>query len=325
VLRDQLEAGREKLIHRLKNDIDTAIFERDKTQAKHQRIRSQNASKDCELINEKKLLLQAKDSLLIQIRVLEENHAQALDSLDRSIPSQSLRIISARNLLTTLHSLSEVLANVRIQVSMLKRDSIRICRSGIQTLRKEYGRIISEQASAIRHNENQRIFAKRSEMADAASKSAALQRGVQALTSFVNRLASSTSLSLRVGTLNPALFQRTLDCVMDAEEKAALKQELHESGMENQDELLQAVRDEYERELQAKDAELAAILAQARRRWRKLQTEFNAALNQIQRLRRLKQSQENALLEDSSYEFETSTRRLDETIRQLGLPPLSRH
>jgi hypothetical protein len=121
------------------------------------------------------------------------------------------------------------------------------------------------------------------------------------------------------------LFQRTLECVIVAEEKGALNQEMRSSGMENHRRLLQSFHDEYEKEIHAREMQLDTVLAQARKRWRKLQAELDAALAQIRQLRGSKGPTGNRALEESQYEFESSTRRLDETMSQLGLHPRKLH
>jgi chromosome segregation ATPase len=335
VLRDQIEAGREKLIQKLLHEIDNTIFERDKVELKHQRLKLQLSTRHQEIQLESKRLTQTKEATSQRIRELQKKHSQTLDRFQKALTARDCQIANFRQILTKskifLESFSTELSEVRAAIELLSVQTSRVFRSAIQDLRQIAGRSLSHRKGMIQQRASKQISSKQSSIATTKAKCATIRDSLQSLKTFINDIAASNSINTRFSESNPALLRDVLSSVIIAEENAAIKQQFRGSSPSRGSDstptfYVQSLRENYEKALQNKERDLDEIIAQARQRRLNLQIELDAALEQIRRLQGSKASDTDLTrhFEQTRYDFESSTRQLDATMSQLGLRPRSR-
>jgi hypothetical protein len=327
VLRDQIDSGREKLIQKLLHETDNSLFERDKSELKNQKVRSQLSARHSETLAEGKRLANTKASLSSRILERRQTYATNLQHFEERYQSGHLRIANSKQLLTksveNLRALASELSELRGQVALSSVHSTRAFRSSLQAFHATSTRHVSERKERLQQKASQKISSKHAAMAQTKSRCADLRTSLHTMAKFASKLASTASVAARYAEGNPAVFRTVLDSVISFEERASVAKQLgsHDDGGS-----LQTMQTDYQKALQAKEAELDAIIAQARKRRLQLQIELDAALEQIRRLQGSHGAEVDVTsdLDHSHYDFDASTRQLDATMSQLGPRPRRR-
>jgi hypothetical protein len=182
---DQIEAGREKFIQKLLHEIDNTIFERDKAEVKHQRLKAEVSSRWYEVLREMKRVTQAKETVSLRIQEMQLNHSQSVDRCQKGVPVRESQIANAGRVLAKssmlLKSLSVDLSEVRSQVSLLPIQSPRTLGSETQGIRALAARRLSEQKDVIERKPLRQLSVKQAAIAASKSKCVVLCESIHSL------------------------------------------------------------------------------------------------------------------------------------------------
>jgi hypothetical protein len=311
VLHDSIDAGREKFIQKLLHEIDNASFERDKSDVRHQRLRSQVAAKQQQIANERRRLTQTHDALSAQIQDLQQKHAAMLSRREGAAALRNDQMQQSRKLVaklrSTLTSLSADLSHLRADVSLAALSGARTLRSGIDDMKKGASRLSAHRKDSIARNANQVAALEQNEIGQSQATCGAIRESIRTIVEYVNGLARARAVQARASDIAGVL-------------RLVIAAEVQQHCPKDQKRFARAARDSHDRAIRAKEAELEQTIADARKRRLKLQVDLDAALELIQRLQGEPPDDDvTAGFDASKYDFEASTRQLDETMSQLGL------
>jgi hypothetical protein len=179
--------------------------------------------------------------------------------------------------------------------------------------------LIAQRRDSIIRKATRAIAAKQIEVDQSKSKCATLRSSNESATQYVNELART--MSLPGTTAEPGGFRSVLESVFVAEQKQVVQQQLRNAEV-GQKTFVKSAKDEFDQKLKDKQTELDRIIQAARKTRLKLQAELDAALEQIHKLQGswADDDIESSLEDSMQYDFQSSTRQLDETLGQLGLP-----
>jgi uncharacterized protein YqgV (UPF0045/DUF77 family) len=323
VLRDHIDAGREKFIQRLLHEINDIDSELDKSRIRHQKLQSHISYQDQMIASETRRLTEHKQSISTQIHELQQEHTSTLARQEKSITLRTNQIRQTRSLLgksrITLTTLSTDLSELRTELSLASVSGCRSLRSAMQRITDVSLQLIAQRRDSITRKATRVIAAKQIEIDQRKSKCATLRSSIESATQYVNELARAMSLPGRAA--EPGGFRSVLESVFVAEQKEVVQQQLRSAEV-GQKTFVRSAKDDFDQKLGDKQAELDRIIQTARKTRLKLQSELDAALEQIRRLQGSWADDDDieSSLEDSmQYNFESSTRQLDETLGQLGL------
>ena len=322
VLKEFIEVGREKEIQKLLHEIDSAVFERDKSEMRLQRARTDHEAACRSVKVEHQQLTQARDILASKIAEIKQKQAQnaahfekAIVAREREIRSSNVALAKTKALLNSLTAdLSELKADLSINLTA----GTRLVKSTFRKAKDDSKRRIRERNVASKRNIEKQVNAKKQELDELTTRTSSVKNSVANLTTFLNGLAKSqpdTHTHIRT----------VLSTIVNEQETEAVEHHLSEGSLPrelatNPSEFAQAAKKLVEEKLKEKITELDRIIAQARQRRLKLQAELDTALAQIRSL------QGSRIYDDSDFQsnmspqfdFEGTTRQLDATLSQLG-------
>jgi hypothetical protein len=319
ILRDEIDAEREKFIQNLLHEIDNCAFERDKLELKNRGLRREISAHSVETFTETKQLEQIRELLSGRIRHLQQAHLKAMHRFEKAIAASEIRLANSRPLFRktkpVMNSLSADLSDLRAEVSLVTVQSIRVFRTVMGPVNDFVIDAISSQKEAIERKGSRKITAREAAVAKATSLCYALGESLHSFAAFVNALAGK-SVPRRVYAGKGELLHELLNSVIAAEEKAVV---LKQIGGKGDIQFVQVWQADYQKILQEKENELEAAIEEARKKRMKLEVELDAALEQIRMLQGSQNMGGTSEFEPSQSNFERSTRKLDETMSQLRL------
>ena len=321
VLKEFIEVGREKEIQRLLHEIDTAVFERDKTETKLQKARTdlEAASRNLKLENHQ--LTQARDILAGKLAEIKQKQSQTASDFESTIIARERQIRASHVVLAKtkalLSALAADLSEIRADTSVNLAAGLRLVKSSFRKSKDDAAKQIKTRRAASQKHAAQEVRAKTKQLDDLRAKTATLQTSVTNLKTFLHGLSPSAPPSDSI--------QATLSGIVAAKEAEAVEQHLAESSAlpglaRTPAEFARAAKQLVEDQMKAKLAELESIIAQARKRRLKLQAELDTALEQIRSLQgsRIYDDSDFASNMSPQFDFEGTTRQLDATLSQLG-------
>ena len=324
VLKEFIEVGREKEIQKLLHEIDTAVFERDKTESKLQKARTdlEAASRNLKLENQQ--LTQARDILAGKLAEIKQKQSQTASDFESTIIARERQIRASHVVLAKtkalLSALAADLSEIRADTSVNLASGLHLVKSSFRKSKDDAAKQIKSRRAASQRRATQEVRAKTKHLDDLRAKTKSLETSVANLKTFLHGLSPGGAAAPPADSI-----QATLSALVAAKEAEAVEQHLAESSAlpglaRSPAEFARAAKQLVEDQMKAKLAELEAIIAQARKRRLKLQAELDTALEQIRSLQgsRIYDDSDFASNMSPQFDFEGTTRQLDATLSQLG-------
>lgn len=332
VLSDNIEASREKFIQELLHEIDNSVFERDKVELKVQKVKGQIISNSKAVKEENKKLKQLSQSLSSQIVQLQQKQAHRESRFETALSIRDAEIQKANNIFTktksSLNSLNSDLSNLRILVSTFSSNSQRTLRSSCNKIKIEAQRHLTESNEEQEAKSSEIMSTKKNQLNALKKKNATLQNSYKSITSYLNEIATSSSIPDKVTDSQSlgTVFAKILENKSDEAVKLHLKESnVNIDGIiQDRENYVLSITKYVNEELKKKEIELDAIIKQARNKRHELKKRLFEAQERIKSLSGTEIRGEDESMRDveqSEIKLQSEKQKLDMAMSQLGLIP----